>query len=233
MPRSGTTLVEQILASHSKVYGAGELHDIDKIAKTMSGPNGSEFPETVQSTSGQELRELGIRYLSAVRRRASLAERVTDKMPHNFPYVGLIYLILPNSRIIHTRRDPRDVALSCFSLLFAQGQMAFSYDLTELGHYYRAYQVLMDHWRNVLPPGVMLEVQYEELVRNLEEQARRIIEHCGLEWDDACLAFYKTERPVRTASVTQVRRPIYSGSVGRWHPYEHLLQPFVRALGGL
>jgi tetratricopeptide (TPR) repeat protein len=232
MPRSGTTLVEQILASHPMVYGAGELHEIGEIAKTIRGANRSEFPEAVATLSGEQLRELGQRYLRAMGQVAPAAVRVTDKMPHNFPWTGLIHLILPNARIINTRRDPRDVALSCFSLLFARGQMAFSYDLAELGRYYRAYEALMEHWRNVLPEGVMLEVQYEELVGNLDQQARRIVAHCGLEWDDACLNFYRTERAVRTASVTQVRQPIYNSSVGRWRRYEDLLRPFLQALEG-
>jgi hypothetical protein len=141
----------------------------------------------------------------------------------------LLHLALPNARIIHTRRDPRDTALSCFSILFALGH-AYTYDLGELGRYIAAYQRLMEHWRQVLPDGAMLEVQYEELVGDLETEARRIVEFCGLGWDAACLSFYKTERPVRTASVIQVRQPIYPSSVGRWRAYEKELQPFLIAL---
>ena len=144
-------------------------------------------------------------------------------------HAGLIHLALPNARIIHIRRDPRDTALSCFSILF-RGGLEYTYDLAELGRYYRGYLALMDHWREVLPEGVMLDLEYEEVVGNLEQQARRVIAHCGLEWNDACLAFYKTERTVLTASATQVRRPIYRSSIGRWRAYGDLLQPFMQAL---
>jgi len=232
MPRSGTTLVEQILASHPKVFGADELREIGNLSASIGGPNESEFPEAVPAMSGDQLRQVGESYLQAIQRLAPEAERITDKMPANFLQAGLIHLVLPNARIIHTGRDPRDTAFSCFSILFAMGQ-EFTYDLTELGRYVRAYQRLMEHWRNVLPQGVMLEVQYEELVGNLEAQARRIIAHCGLEWDDACLAFYRTKRPVRTASVTQVRQPIYRSSIGRWRAHQHMLQPLLQALEGL
>jgi tetratricopeptide (TPR) repeat protein len=230
MPRSGTTLVEQILASHPKVFGAGELREFGNLTASISGPNGSSIPEAVTTMSGEQLRELGASYLRSVQGRAPEAERITDKMPVNFGLAGLIHLALPNARIIHVRRDPCDTALSCFSLLFTKNQLEFTYDLAELGRYIRAYQALMEHWRTVLPEGTMLEVQYEEVVGNIEEQARRIIAYCGLEWDEACLAFHKTERPVTTASVTQVRQPIYGSSVGRWRSYEDQLQPLLQAL---
>jgi hypothetical protein len=158
---------------------------------------------------------------------APMAERNTDKMPANFCYAGLIHLALPNARIIHISRDPRDIALSCFSILFAKGQLEFTYDLAELGRYIRGYQALMAHWQKVLPTGVMLQVQYEKVVDNIEKQARRIVAHCGLEWDDACLAFHRTERIVRTASATQVRQPIYHSAVGRWREYKDFLQPLL------
>jgi len=231
MPRSGTSLVEQILASHPNVFGAGELYEFGDLANRIKGPNGIEFPEAVASLSGEELRALGASYVCAIRRLAPDAERITDKMPGNFFNAGLIHLTLPNARIIHTCRDPRDTAMSCFSLLFALGH-AYSYDLAELGHYLRAYEKLMAHWREVLPKGTMIEVQYETMVGNLETEAKRIVAHCGLEWDDACLSFHKSKRAVRTASVVQVRQPIYGSSVGRWRPYEKDLQPLLRALAG-
>jgi tetratricopeptide (TPR) repeat protein len=231
MPRSGTTLVEQILASHPKVYAAGELYELQNLAAHITAANGSEFPEAVAAMSDEQIRELGVTHLRALRRRAPSAQRITDKMPANFMLVGLIALTLPNARIIHTCRDARDTALSCFSILFEAGQ-DYTYDLAELGRYIRAYQALMEHWRAVLPAGLMLEVQYAEVVNNLEEQARRIVAHCGLDWDDACLAFHKTERSVRTASATQVRQPIYQSSVGRWRRYEDRLQPLLQALEG-
>jgi tetratricopeptide (TPR) repeat protein len=230
MPRSGSTLIEQILASHPKVFGAGELREIVLMAK-LGDRYMSEFPEIVPTLSGEQLHEFGTSYVQIMRDQAPAAAKITDKMLINFAYAGLIHLALPNARIIHSRRDPLDTGFSCFSHLFA-GAQNHTYDLAELGRYYRAYETLMRHWRSVLPDGVMLEVRYEEVVGNLEEQARRILAHCGLEWDDACLAFYKTKRPVRTASHTQVRQPIYRRSVGRWREYGDLLQPFVKALAG-
>jgi tetratricopeptide (TPR) repeat protein len=229
MPRAGTTLVEQILASHPKVFGAGELRTMTNLAMNLSGPEGPSFPEWVPAMPAEQIRRFGESYVSALRRLAPEAERVVDKMPSNFRFAGLIRLVLPDARIIHVRRDMRDTALSCFSLLFARGQ-GFSYDLAELGRYCRAYQTLMEHWRNLLPKEVMLEVDYEDVVDNLEQQARRIVRHCSLEWDDACLAFYRSQRPVQTASTTQVRRPIYRTSVGRWRQYQDVLQPLLRAL---
>ena len=229
MPRSGTSLVEQILASHPKVFGAGERFELNDLVHAIRGKDGTEFPEAVVDLSREELNALGTNYATATRSLAPDAERIIDKMPSNFFNVGLAHLALPNARIIHTCRDPRDTAVSCFSILFAMGH-AFSYDLHELGQYVKAYQQLMEHWRQVLPKGTMIEVQYEELVGSLEPEAKRITEFCGLEWDDACLSFYRTERPVRTASVIQVRQPIYSNSVGRWRLYEKELQPFLSAL---
>jgi hypothetical protein len=226
MPRSGTTLVEQILATHPKVYGAGELDDFQAAVASLRGLNRARTGLGVE-----ELRWISTRYLERVRAIAPAAERITDKMPANFRYVGLIHLVLPNARIIHIRRDPIDTCLSCFSILFAHDHF-FTYDLVELGRYYRAYATLMEHWREVLPleQEQMLEVQYEELVVNFEALARRIVAHCGLEWDDACLEFHKTQRPIWTASVDQVRRTIYRSSIGRWRPHEGMLRPLSEAL---
>src|SRR5260221_7805793 len=162
--------------------------------------DGSEFPEATIALSGQQLRAIGTRYLDAIRALAPDAERITDKMPGNFANVGLIHLALPNARILHTCRDPRDTATSCFSLLFALGH-AYTYELAELGRYLRAYKKLMRHWHQVLPQGVMIHVPYETLVNDTQAVAKRIVAHCGLEWDDACLSFYEAKRPVRTASV--------------------------------
>jgi tetratricopeptide (TPR) repeat protein len=229
LPRSGTTLIEQILASHPKVFGAGELRDMTNLAARIGGLEGPSDPDFVPTISADELRQLGANYVEAVRRKAAKAARITDKMPGNFRLAGLIHLALPNARMIHARRDLRDVAFSCFSLHFAVGHQ-YTYDLAELGRHCCAYAQLMQHWRAVLPEGAMLEVQYEELVADLEHQARRIVAHCGLDWDDACLSFYKTERSVRTASATQVRRPIYQSSIGRWRPHEARLQPLLKEL---
>ena len=151
-------------------------------------------------------------------------------MPANFLAVGLIHLMLPNAKIVHIKRNAADICLSCFTKLFNHSQY-HSYDLTELGRYYANYAKLMEHWRNVLPAGAFLEVQYEELVADKEAQTRRLIEYCGLEWNDACLESHKNERSIKTASVTQVRQPMYTTSVERWRPYEKHLQPLFAALG--
>jgi tetratricopeptide (TPR) repeat protein len=232
MPRSGTTLVEQILASHPKVYGAGEVDDFERAMVQLDGPAKGVLrcPEMVSQILAEHLRQLGEGYLTGIRASVPAAERITNKMPGNFQFVGLIHLALPNARIIHTRRDPVDTCLSCFSTLFS-GHQPYCYDLEELGRYYRAYETLMAHWRTALPEGVMLEVRYEEVVCDLEGQARRMISHCGLEWDRRCLDFHMNERPVRTASVTQVRQPIYTSSVGRWRAYEPFLRPLLAELG--
>ena len=229
MPRSGTTLIEQILASHPQVFGAGELREMANLAGRIGSADAAGFPEAVRALSGEELRQVGEQYMQAVTRLAPGAERITDKMPGNFSLAGLIHLALPNARIIHACRDARDTAFSCFSVLFS-GTLEFTYDLAEFGRYYRGYLKLMAHWREVLPKGSMLEVRYEDVVSDLESQARHIIAHCGLEWDDACLSFYKTERSVRTASATQVRQPIYQSSIGRWRVHEEQLQPLLREL---
>lgn len=232
MPRSGTTLVEQILASHPGVFGAGELADLGKVIGVVQiyGGQPVPFPEFVPSMGQQQLRQFGASYVARLRQRSATAERITDKLPANFLYAGLIHLALPNARIIHVMRNPVDTCLSCFSKLFT-GEQAHTYDLGELGRYYRAYQGLMAHWRKVLPPGVVLDVQYEEVVENIEAQARRIIAHAGLAWDESCLAFYENQRPIRTASATQVRQPIYGSSIGRWRPYKDRLLPLLAELG--
>jgi tetratricopeptide (TPR) repeat protein len=226
MPRSGTTLVEQILASHPEVHGGGELRDLETAVASLAGPGG--VPPDIGEA---ELRRLGAHYLESVRALAPAAPRITDKMPINFRFAGLIHLALPNARLIHTRRDPVDTCLSGFSILFG-GDQPHTYDLAELGRYYRAYARLMRHWREVLPPGVMLDVRYEDIVADTERQARRIIAHCGLEWHSACLDFYRTQRPVHTASSVQVRQPIYRSSVGRQRPPDAMLIPLLEALDG-
>jgi tetratricopeptide (TPR) repeat protein len=231
MPRSGTTLVEQILASHSRVHGAGEIETFYQAMTKFRSRNdiAAEFPDFVSAISPDDLSSLGSDYIKLTESSAPAAERIVNKLPLNFKYVGLIHLALPNARIIHVRRDPLDTCFSCFSLLFT-GDQSFTYDLGELGRYYRGYAALMEHWRNVLPPGVMIEVQYEDLVADLEGQARGIVDHCGLPWEDACLAFHKTLRPVKTASSVQVREPVYRTSVGRWRHYGNFLQPLIEAL---
>ena len=232
MPRSGTTLVEQVLASHPQVFGAGELKHFSRAVEGVRRTIGISpvFPELVSGMTDEDFCDLGARYLALIERLAPTAIRITDKMPSNFIYAGLIHLALPNAIMIHTTRDPIDTCLSCFSKLFSEGHK-YTCDLAELGRYYRHYQALMAHWRRVLPAGRILDIRYEDVVADLEGQARRIVAHCGLDWDPCCLAFHQTERPVLTASATQVRQPIYDSSIGRWRVYEEFLAPLFAELG--
>ncbi|MGD0641009.1 MAG: sulfotransferase [Roseiarcus sp.] len=232
MPRSGTTLVEQILASHPQVFGAGEIpHFGDAIAGLEgAGEELLHSPEAASLLSDEQLRRLGASYVGRIRALAPAAERITNKTTDNFRWIGLIHMALPNARIIHTRRDPVDTCLSCFSQMFDQDALPYAFDLGELGRYYRAYEATMAHWREALPANAMLEVRYEDVVADLEREARRVVAYCGLEWDSRCLSFHQTMRPVRTSSVTQVRQPIYASSVGRWRAYEASLGPLLQAL---
>ncbi len=232
--RSGTTLTEQIIASHPLVHGAGELPDLLDLAHRLGGstPTAEPFPNNMRGFTQSDLALLGARYVAGLRKRSTEATRITDKMPANFLCVGLIHLMLPNARVVHVRRNPVDTCLSGFSRLFSRGQ-PHSYDLVEIGRHYRGYARLMDHWRTVLPEGAMLEVQYEDLVADHEAQARRLIAFCGLEWSDACLDFFKNDRSIRTASVIQVRQPIYTTSLARWKRYEPHLGPLIETLGDL
>ncbi len=213
MPRSGSTLIEQILASHPQVHAAGELQNLDHVARMVSDAGGRPmpYPAWVQAADADLLHRLGHAYLESLPMRPDGKQRTIDKAPMNFLRVGLIRLILPNARIIHTARDPVDTCVSCFARLFAD--IPFSYDLAELGRYYRGYHELMAHWRTVLPAGAMLDVSYEDVVDDLEQQARRLIDYCGLTWDDRCLSFHETNRPIATASNLQVRRPVYRSSL--------------------
>lgn len=231
MPRSGTTLVEQILASHGQVFGAGELKEFERAAKSAcAGPGRpASYPDMVPAMKGADFHDVGARYVAAVERLAPAAKRIVDKMPMNFLLAGLIHLALPNAVMIHIVRDPRDTCLSSFTKLFIDKQ-DHTYDLGELGRYYRRYQYLMAHWHRVLPPGRILDVRYEDVVADLEGQARRIVAHCGLAWDPRCLDFHQTQRTVRTASAMQVRQPIYRNSVGRWRAYEPFLGPLLAEL---
>jgi len=227
MPRSGTTLAEQLLAAHPSVFGAGELVVLPDLV--ADGLAGTRFPFDFALVSAESLRALGSAYVAALRRLAPSAERVADKLPANFRLAGLIHLALPNARIIHVQRDPLDACWSCYTKLFPLG-LEYTFDLGELGRYYRAYEELMTHWRQVLPAGAMLEVRYEDLVADFEAQARRIVGFCGLDWNARCLRFYEVDRPVYTASGVQVREPLSASSVGRWRRYESHLGPLRQAL---
>lgn len=231
MPRSGTTLVEQILASHPKVAAGGELRIIMNVAGEMSGSLGG-IPACPPpgALSRSALDRIARNYLRELRRIGPVAERITDKNPLNFLYLGLIDKVFPAARVIHCLRDPMDTCLSCFFTDFA-GSVAVAADLSHLGRFYRDYERLMRHWNRVVGVPIM-PLQYEDLVADLDTHARRIIAHAGLEWDDRCLRFYETKRVALTASVEQVRRPIYTSSVGRHTHYESHLEPLRRALGG-
>jgi tetratricopeptide (TPR) repeat protein len=231
LPRSGSTLLEQILASHSRVEGTMELPNIMNITRQFDEMSAARdgYPETVGTAPVGVLAALGGRYLEETAPLRSGREHFTDKLPNNFSHIGLIHAILPNATIIDARRHPMDCCFSTFKQHFAEGQ-TFSYDLDDLGRYYRCYLSLMDHWDAVLP-GKVLHLQYEELVYDPETNVRRLLDHCRLPFEAACLNFHETRRSVRTASAEQVRQPIYTSGVGYWRHFEKELQPLRRALG--
>jgi tetratricopeptide (TPR) repeat protein len=230
MPRSGTTLVEQVLASHPGVYGAGELRDIQRMAENLPArlKAAEEYPACLARLDQATAGALADQYLAGIGRRSGTAPRVTDKLPTNFEHLGLIAALFPRARVIHCVRDPLDVCLSCYFQDFRSTN--FAWDLDDLGKYHVEYERLMAHWRKALPLP-MLEVVYEELVGDLEKAARRLVSFCGLDWDERCLAYHQNRRPVRTVSLLQVRQPVYQSSVGRWRHYQSHLQPLFKALG--
>ncbi len=231
LPRSGSTLIEQILASHPRIEGTMELPNILHIVREFDDMTAARdgYPETARSATPRHFTALGTRYLAQVAPLRRGRERFTDKLPNNFSHIGLIHAILPHATIIDARRHPMDACFSTFKQHFAEGQ-TFSYDLEVLGRYYRCYLALMDHWDTVLP-GKVLHVQYEALVRDPEANIRRLLAHCRLEFDPACLEFHKTARPVRTASAEQVRQPLYTSGIGYWRHFAQELEPLRRALG--
>lgn len=231
MPRSGSTLLEQILASHSQVEGAAELPYIGVLSGSLGGPRagGKQYPAALEDMTADQMASIGKSYIYYA--QSNLPEklpRFTDKMPGNFAHVGLIHLMLPNAKIIDARRHPLDVCVANYRQLFAKGKN-HSYDLNECAEYYLEYVRLMKHWDEVLP-GRVLKVQYEDVVDDVEGQARRMLEFCELPWEDACLDFYDSKRPVNTASADQVREPIYSGAVGYWKNYEPHLEDIKEIL---
>jgi len=237
LPRSGSTLIEQILASHSKVEGTMELAEIPRLVHQLNGRDVSEaeprYPRALTLLSPEQLRKFGEDFLAHTRiyRSAHPPPFFIDKMPNNFRHLGLIHLILPNARIIDARREPMACCFSNFKQLFASGQ-EFTYSLEDIGRYYRSYVELMRHWDEVLP-GRILRVQHEDVVEDLEGNVRRLLEFCGLEFEPACLEFYKTERSVRTASSEQVRRPIFKEGLDQWRHFEPWLGPLKKVLGDL
>ncbi len=230
MPRSGTSLVEQILASHPLVHGAGELVDIHEIASQLPALLGTSnpYPQCLDDLTRRNIDPIARRHLDRLARFSRDAVRVTDKMPHNFMALGLIDLLFPGARVIHCVRDPIDTCLSIYFQRFNDFH-GYARDLSSLGQYYRQYQRLMAHWKTVLRIPLM-DVQYEELVENQEEVSRKLVEFCELEWDDRCLRFHESGRLVMTISYDQVRRPMYKKSVARWKNYERFLEPLVSAL---
>ncbi len=230
MPRSGTSLVEQILASHSKVHGAGEREDMLRLADGLgeSLNDTRPYPACIERLDEDAARRIAAGFLQTLRRADPHAARIVDKMPGNFHHVGLIATLFPNARIVHCTRDPRDTCLSIFFGDFV-GSHPYSYDLTNLGRYYRQYERLMEHWHDVLP-GRILDVRYEDMIEDQETRSRELVTFCGLGWESACLDFHKTRRNVRTRSNAQVRQPIYRSSMGRWKTYEAELRPLIAAL---
>ena len=232
MPRSGTTLLEQILSTHPGVFGAGELRDLNEVVvEAMPDADYRQYPNAVAGFSSEEFRRVADQYAERVWRHAPDATRITDKMPSNFFYIGMIHLMLPEAKIIHAMRDPMDSCFSCYSRLFNKANVRFAYDLGTLGRYYARYIKLMRHWHEVLPPGTILDLHYEDMVADTEAQARRVLEYVGLPWDDGCLEFHRNTRRVKTASLAQVRKPIYKTSVARWKQYEKHLQPLLDIVG--
>ncbi|HUL19559.1 MAG TPA: sulfotransferase [Steroidobacteraceae bacterium] len=233
LPRSGSTLIEQILASHSAVEGTHELADIPRMVVELQGRewtfDNPRYPAVLARLGGQDFRRLGEKYLRDTSAYRSGKERFIDKMPNNFRHIGLIHLMLPNARIIDARREPMACCFSNFKQLFAHGQ-EFSYSIEDIARYYRTYLELMGHWDAVLP-GRVLRVQHEDLVDDLEGNVRRILDYCGLPFEPACVEFHKTERSVRTASSEQVRQPIFRDSLDQWRRYERWLEPLREALG--
>jgi len=230
MPRSGSTLVEQILASHPDVFGAGELTILSQTLRAAFGSVAEEgYADGIHRADRERFAEIGRIYMEGLRNHSPQARFITDKMPQNFLHIGMIKLALPNARVIHCKRVPEDNCLSIFKTYFPGNVHEYSCDLTELGQYYRLYEDLMGHWHRVLP-GFIYDLQYEQLINDQDGQSRALIAHCDLDWDDACLEFHKTKRAVKTASLSQIRNPIYRSSVELWRRYETELSPLIEAL---
>lgn len=233
MPRSGSTLVEQILASHPDIHGAGEVKYLSRSLGLLRDrfPSLQRYPQMMDKVTPAQLEIAANNYLQSITAGAGDAKRVTDKLLTNYFFVGLIHLLFPKAKIINTLRDSVDTCLSGFTKLF-KDDMPHSYDLGELGRYYAEYAKLMEHWKHVLPRGVMTSVVYEDVVNDTEKAAMKLIEFIGLEWNDKCLDFHNSERPVKTASVAQVRKPIYKSAVNRHKKYGDKLRPLIDAIGG-
>ena len=229
MPRSGTTLVEQIIANHKNVYGAGELRDLTQIIKENFLVNDKiKYPEKFNIKDQNFFSNMGTKYLENLDRYNTNKNYITDKAPLNFKWIGLIKLILPKSKIIHCTRDPKDTCLSLFKNFF-EGELNFSYNLEEAGKYYKLYQNLMEFWKQLLPDFIY-DISYEKLVENQEFESRKLLDFCNLDWDKNCLTFYKNKRGIVTASFAQARKPIYKNSVNSWQNYKNELLPIFKIL---
>jgi tetratricopeptide (TPR) repeat protein len=233
LPRSGSTLLEQILASHSEVEGTQELPDIQAIVLDLQGRepdlDNPRYPAVLHDLTERDFRRLGEKYLADTQVFRKGRPFFIDKMPNNFRHIGLIHLMLPNAKIIDARREPMACCFSNLKQLFAQGQ-EFTYSIEDIARYYRTYVELMDHWASVLP-GRILRMQHEDVVADLEGQVRRMLDYCGLDFEPGCVKFHETERNVRTPSSEQVRRPIFRDSLDQWRKYEEWLGPLITALG--
>jgi Flp pilus assembly protein TadD len=227
MPRSGTSLVQQILSAHSQVVGADELWDITQMVSNLQLQAKPGYPACMANMPGPQLQDLAGIYLARLARVSTSAARIIDKMPLNFIHLGLIALLFPRCRVIHCRRDPFDTCLSCYFQNF--NRVDFSWSLEDLGHYYLEYERLMAHWQRVLPLR-MMDVSYEDLVARQEKVSRELVAFCSLEWEDRCLAFHQSSQQVKTASAVQVRKPMYNSSIGHWHKYAAHLEPLRRTL---
>ena len=233
MPRSGTSLLEQVLATLPHVHGAGEITWLGETLQSAcdeAADPGFRFPESLAAWPDEKLAALGRRYIERLRALAPDATHVVDKLPDNFMHLGLIHLMLPGARIVHSMRDPMDSCFSCFSRLFTGDNLGYTYDLGAVARYWVSYHQIMRHWHAALPSGRILDVSYETMVSDFENQARRLVEYLGVPWDDRCLGFHDNRRVVRTASVAQVRRPIYRTSVARWRHYERHLGPLFEVV---
>ncbi len=228
MPRSGTTLVEQILAGHSQVFAAGEISLlVNAIIERFPIRNGTDYTTSLADASIDDMHRVARRYLEGL--PATEAGRITDKLPHNFLNIGMIHVLFPRAAIVHCKRDPRDTCFSIFKHLFGSDAHAYAYDLHELARYHNGYSTMMQHWERMLPDRIHT-VRYERLVQEQETETRELLNACGLDWEPACLDFYKVKRPVATISASQVRQPVYSGSVGAWKAYADMLEPLLAAL---
>jgi len=230
MIRSGTSLVEQILASHSCVYGAGELLEMTKLVTNLPDALSSKvgYPECIRELGANGIKVAASAYLQFLTNRDDQALRVIDKLPTNFLHLGFIATLFPNAHIIHCRREPLDVCLSIYFQRFSQGHF-YAYDFDDIAAYYAEYERLMAHWKKVIPLKI-LDVKYEELLDDLEFETRRMLSYCGLAWEDACLEFHRSKRPVRTASSWQVRQPLYRTAKARWKKFEDHLGQLKKAL---